>query len=128
MKIAIFGSRKIDIQKVYECLSDWLTPEHEYLTSGNIEGAAKMANIVAQEKGLTITIYYYSSDGYYQAIRDIMIKNERIVASCNFAYVFWNGESKGTAREMKMLEKEGKKYKLTMCNKTILSKSLIENV
>ena len=117
MKIAVFGSRKIDTKKVYGILSEKMVREHEYITSGNIEGAAKMAVTVAKEKGIKITLYNYETRlGLYMALKDILVKNQKMVAACEFAYVFWNGESKGTEKEIKMLEKQGKPYELIMCD------------
>jgi len=98
-----------------------MTPENEYITSGNIEGAAKVARQIARENGLKITLYNYRSGlGFYQALNDIMIKNRRMVEACNFAYVVWDGESKGTKREIEMLKKHGKHYELFLHNKNKL--------
>ena len=116
MKIAIFGSRKIDTKKVYDILSEKMVREHEYITSGNIEGAAKMAVNVAKEKGIKITLYNYETRlKLYLALKDILVKNKKMVAACEFAYVFWNGESTGTKREIEMLKKAKKPYELIMC-------------
>jgi len=118
MVTAIFGSRTIDTKKVYEILSEKMVKEDEYITSGNIEGAAKMAINVAKEKGIKITLYNYESGlGMYLALKDILVKNKKMISSCDFAYVFWNGESKGTEREIKMLEKAWKPFELIMCDK-----------
>ena len=117
MKIAVFGSRKIDTAKVYHLLSEKMTRENEYITSGNIEGAAKMALRVAKEKGIKITLYNYESRlDLYTALKDILSKNKKMIAACEFAFVFWNGVSTGTKREIKMLEKANKPFELIKCN------------
>ncbi|MDR0575621.1 MAG: hypothetical protein LBG96_16640 [Tannerella sp.] len=118
MKIAVFGSREINKKKVYDILCDKMSAEHEYITSGNIDGAAKMAVTVAKEKGIKITLYNYESGlGFYLALKDIMSKNKKMIAACDSALVFWNGESKGTEREINMLDKQGKPYELIICEK-----------
>jgi 2-succinyl-5-enolpyruvyl-6-hydroxy-3-cyclohexene-1-carboxylate synthase len=115
MKIAIFGSRKINEKEVNDVLTQKMDAKNEYITSGNIDGAAKIAIKVAKEKGIKITLYNYESGlGYYIAMKDIMIKNRKMVKECDEAIVFWNGESKGTKREIEMLEKSGKQYQLIM--------------
>jgi hypothetical protein len=118
MKVAIFGSRIIDTKKVYDILLDKMVKDNEYITSGNIDGAARMAVNVAKEKGIKITLYNYESGlGFYLALKDIMGKNKKMVSSCDFAFVFWNGESKGTEREIKMLEKAEKPHEIILCEK-----------
>jgi hypothetical protein len=116
MKVAVFGSRVIDVRKVYGELTERMSVENEYITSGNIAGAARMAVEIAKEKGIKITLYNYESGlGMYQAMKDIMWKNKKMVAACDAALVFWNGESKGTAREIEMLKKAGKPHEIILC-------------
>lgn len=118
-KIAIFGSREIDTEKVTEILNNLMIKENWYITSGNIKGAAECARIVAREKGIKITLYNYESGlGFYLALKDIMVKNRKMVSECDEALVFWNGESKGTKREIDMLKKANKYYKLYNVSKT----------
>jgi hypothetical protein len=89
MKIAIFGSRQINKRGVYDVLVSTMTAENEYITSGNIEGAAKIAIKVAKEKGIKITLYNYESGlGFYIALKDIMSKNRKMVKECDEAIVF----------------------------------------
>lgn len=117
-KVAIFGSREIDNQMVQKILSELMTKENWYITSGNIKGAAEVARKVAEDKGIKITLYNYESGlGFYLALKDIAVKNRKMVSECDEALVFWNGESKGTQREIKMLERVQKPYKLFKCNK-----------
>lgn len=118
-KIAIFGSRDIDTKAVTDILHELMVKENWYITSGNIEGAAKCARKVAEEKGIKITLYNYESGlGFYIALKDITIKNRKMVSECDEAFVFWNGESKGTAREINMLKKAGKPYRIYNISKS----------
>ena len=118
-KIAIFGSREIDTESVTEILNELMVKENWYITSGNIKGAAECARKVAEDKGIKITLYNYESGlGFYIALKDITIKNQKMVAECDEALVFWNGESKGTAREIKMLKKAGKPYRIYNISKS----------
>lgn len=118
-KIAIFGSREIDTKSVTDILHELMVKENWYITSGNIEGAAKCARKVAEEKGIKITLYNYESGlGFYIALKDITIKNKKMVSECQEALVFWNGESKGTAREINMLKKAGKPYRIYNISKS----------
>jgi len=112
-KIAIFGSREIDTEAVTNILNEMMSKEIWYITSGNIKGAAECARNVASDKGIKITLYNYESGlGFYAALKDITTKNKKMVQECDEALVFWNGESKGTEREIKMLKKENKPYRL----------------
>jgi hypothetical protein len=126
--IAIFGSRQIDTRRVYNILMERLKPHgegEEYITSGNIGGAALMGVQAAKDKACKITLYNYKSGlGLYLSMRDIMGKNKKMIAACDKAYVFWNGESKGTAREIEMFKKAGKPYEVIMCGKRISGASL----
>jgi len=120
-KVAIFGSRKIDVGFSYSMLSDMMNNDCEYITSGNIEGVAKVAYQVAKDKGLQITLHCYNTKlGLYQALQDIMTKNKKMVDTCDSAIVIWDGESKGTKREIKMLDKQNKPYELMIHNKNKL--------
>ena len=117
MKIAIFGSRKIDTEKAYKFLYDNMISEHEYITSGKIKGVAEIARQIAAEKGLKIQLYNYKSDnGLYTALQDIAVKNKRMVEACEAAIVIWNGTSKGTEREIQMLKKNNKHIILNKIN------------
>lgn len=121
-KIAIFGSRDIDTVAVMEILNKLMLKEVWYITSGNIKGAAECARRVAEDKGIKITLYNYESGlGFYIALKDITIKNRKMVAECDEALVFWNGESKGTAREINMLKKAGKPYRIFNIGKSKLN-------
>jgi hypothetical protein len=117
-RIAVFGSRVIDTKAVFDTLVQKMDKESEYITSGNIAGAALMALRAAQEKGVKITLYNYEAGlGAFYTLQDIAGKNKKMIAACDKAYVFWNGESKGTQREIEMLKKAGKPFELIMCEK-----------
>jgi predicted Rossmann fold nucleotide-binding protein DprA/Smf involved in DNA uptake len=78
MKIAIFGSREIDTEKVYSTLSKKMTKENEYITSGNISGTAEVAYDVAKEKGIKITLYNYLSGlGFLFSIKGYFFKKQK---------------------------------------------------
>ncbi|MDR1938175.1 MAG: hypothetical protein LBQ73_06740 [Tannerellaceae bacterium] len=118
MKIAVFGSRAVNEREVYDMLVREMNVENEYITSGNIEGVAKVAVMVAKEKGIKITLYNYESGlGFYIALKDIAGKNRKMVNECDEAIVCWNGKSKGTEREINMLKKAGKPYTLIMLDR-----------
>jgi len=116
MLVAIFGSRKIDADFAYSTLIEKMIPENEYITSGNIEGAAKVGIQVAREKGLKITCYNYKALGYFKALQDIDAKKKKMVTACDCAIVLWDGESTGTKKEIKMLNKQNKPYELFLHN------------
>jgi len=119
--VAIFGSRKIDKDFAYKILSAEMKADFEYITSGNIDGVARIAIQVAGEKGLKITLYNYESGlGWYMALKDITSKNRKMVEACTSAIVVWDGESKGTKREIEMLNKRGKLYTLYSTNFDVL--------
>ena len=122
MKIAIFGSRDIDTKKAYNILFKKMTTDNEYITSGNIKGVANEAIKVSKEKGIKITLYNYESNlGYYTALKDIFIKNKKMINSSEQAIVIWNAKSKGTKREIDMLKKANKHFELDIIepNKTL---------
>lgn len=106
MKIAIIGSRTIDLQN----LSDYLPDNISEIVSGGAKGVDTLAAQYAREKGIALTEFLpeYSKYGRGAPI----VRNKQIAEYADEVLAFWDGKSKGTLSVIKYCEKIGKKCRV----------------
>ncbi len=94
MRVAIVGSRKF---KDYRVMLNYLTKVNlgiTHIVSGGAKGADTLAERLAKEFAIPITIYHANWDKFGK--RAGMIRNESIVNDCEAVVAFPGPESKGT--------------------------------
>jgi hypothetical protein len=106
MRLAVIGSRTF---QDYELLKETL--DHYYITniiSGGDEGADKLVERYAEEKGLPIDVITHEENFE-------MSNSPRTYAIINNAQIvvaFWNGKSKGTGDMVTYAKRKNKQMKI----------------
>lgn len=106
MKIAIIGSRNLDVKNLGEYLPDGVTE----IVSGGAKGIDTCAAEYARKSSLKLTEFLPEYDKYGRAAP--IVRNKTIVEYADFVLAFWDGKSKGTLSVIKYCQKIGKKCKV----------------
>ena len=106
MKIAIIGSRSIELQN----LSDYLPENVSEIVSGGARGVDSSAAEYAKANNIKLTEFLpeYSKYGKGAPI----VRNKQIVEYADEVLAFWDGKSQGTLSVIKYCEKIGKKCRV----------------
>ncbi len=105
MRVAIVGSRKF---RDYKLMLEYLTEINlgvTHIVSGGAKGADSLAERLAKDFAIPITIYYANWDKFGK--RAGMIRNESIVNDCEAVVAFPSPESRGTRGTISLAEKKG---------------------
>lgn len=102
MKVAVIGSRKLEIQN----LGDYLPPQTSEIISGGAKGVDSSARCFAIAQGIPLAeiLPEYAKYGRAAPLR----RNMEILARADFVLAFWDGESRGTAFVVKQCRRLGK--------------------
>ena len=103
MKLAIIGSRSIEIKNIEEYLPDGVTE----IVSGGARGVDRQAANYAKSKNIPLTEFLPNYSRYGRAAP--LKRNEQIAEYSEEVLAFWDGESKGTLYTISLFEKMGKK-------------------
>ncbi len=106
MKIAIIGSRNLDVKN----LGDYLPEGVAEIVSGGAKGIDTCAAEYARANALKLTEFLPEHGKYGRAAP--IVRNKTIVEYADFVLAFWDGKSKGTLSVIKYCEKIGKKCKV----------------
>lgn len=106
MKVAIIGSRKLNVEN----LQDYLPEGTDEIVSGGARGIDTCARNYAIKNGLKLTEFRpeYNKYGRGAPLR----RNETIVNYADMVLAFWDGESRGTKFVINYCEKVGKECKI----------------
>ena len=106
MKVAIIGSRKLNVEN----LQDYLPEGTDEIVSGGAKGIDTCARNFAIKNGLKLTEFRpeYNKYGRGAPLR----RNETIVNYADMVLAFWDGESRGTKFVINYCEKVGKECKI----------------
>lgn len=106
MKVAIIGSRKLNVEN----LQDYLPEGTDEIVSGGAKGIDTCARNFAIKNGLKLTELRpeYNKYGRGAPLR----RNETIVNYADMVLAFWDGESRGTKFVINYCEKVGKECKI----------------
>ena len=106
MKIAIIGSRSIELQN----LSDYLPENVSEIVSGGARGVDGSAAEYAKANNIKLTEFLpeYSKYGRGAPI----VRNKQIAEYADEVLAFWDGKSKGTLSVIRYCEKIGKKCRV----------------
>ena len=106
MKIAIIGSRNLDVKNLGEYLPDGVTE----IVSGGAKGVDTCAAEYARAKELKLTEFLPEYDKYGRAAP--IVRNKTIAEYADFVLAFWDGKSKGTAFVIDNARKLGKEVRV----------------
>ena len=106
MKVAIIGSRKLNVEN----LQDYLPEGTDEIVSGGARGIGTCARNYALKNDLKLTEFRpeYNKYGRGAPLR----RNETIVNYADMVLAFWDGESRGTKFVINYCEKVGKECKI----------------
>lgn len=99
MKIAIIGSRSINIENLEEYLPNNVTE----IVSGGARGVDKSAEKFAKQNKLKLTLFLPEYDKY--GIAAPIKRNLQIIKYADKVLAFWDGKSKGTENVIKTCQK-----------------------
>lgn len=106
MKIAVIGSRCIQISDIKEYIPDGATE----IVSGGAKGVDMCARTYAQRNGLILTEFLpeYNKFGRAAPLR----RNLQIIDYADVVIAIWDGKSKGTAYVIEQCKKQNKPIKV----------------
>ena len=109
-KLIIFGSRSLRGNKVAEIIKTTLQKKkiNEVITSGGIRGVCLEAQKVCQRLAMPVKLIFPDFTKYARGA--FSMRSKAIITEGDMALVIHDGISKGTANELKLLEKTGIKY------------------
>ncbi len=100
MKVAVIGSRKVEINNLEDYLPEGVTE----LVSGGAKGVDTCAREYAQSNGLPIKEFL---PDYRRFGRGAPLKrNQEIIAYADFVLAFWDGASHGTKNVIDSCKKQ----------------------
>ena len=108
MRIAIVGSRNVNIDSITEFVAD-----NDEIVSGGAIGVDQYAANYAREHGLKLTEFLPEYEKYGRAAP--ILRNKQIVDYADKIIAFWDGKSKGTLSVIKYAEKTGKPCEIIFC-------------
>ncbi len=103
MKIAIIGSRNLEVKN----LEDYLSSGTREIVSGGAKGIDSCAADYADKNRITLTEFLPNYERYGRGAP--IVRNKRIVEYADEVLAFWDGKSKGTLSVIKYCEEIGKK-------------------
>ena len=103
MKIAIVGSRSLNIQNLGEYLPEGITE----IVSGGAKGIDTVAADYAKHNGIKLTLFLpeYSRYGRSAPLK----RNQQIAEYSDEVIAFWDGISRGTMYTVELFKKLGKR-------------------
>lgn len=106
MKVAIIGSRKLNVEN----LQDYLPEGTDEIVSGGARGIDTCARNYALKNDLKLTEFRPEYNKYGRGAP--LKRNETIVNYADMVLAFWDGESRGTKFVINYCEKVGKECKI----------------
>ena len=113
MRVAIVGSRSVQLEQEQELLRFLPRGTHE-IVSGGAEGADKIAEHIAERLGLPIKIFRPDYETYYR--RAPLERNLDIIRYSDFVLALWDGSSRGTAHVIKSCVAEYTPVRVLICH------------
>lgn len=113
MKLAVIGSRGINDAEFIVSKLDQLCFEYQVTTivSGGAKGVDSIAEGWAKDNGIETLIFKPDYQTYAPSIAPLM-RNETIVAECDYLIAFWDGRSRGSEFTIKAAKSAGKLLKV----------------
>ena len=108
MKVAIVGSRKVNISDIGKYISG-----AEEIVSGGAAGVDCCAAEYARKNGIKLTEFLPQYERYGRAAP--VVRNKEIVDYSDKIIAFWNGSSRGTLSVIKYAQKTGTPCDIIIC-------------
>lgn len=106
MKVAVIGSRKLQVNNLEDYLPDGVTE----IVSGGARGIDTCARRYARLHGIKLTEFLPDYDQYGR--RAPLLRNLEIIAYADLVLAFWDGESHGTKFVIDQCRKQDVKVKV----------------
>jgi predicted Rossmann fold nucleotide-binding protein DprA/Smf involved in DNA uptake len=90
MKLAIIGSRSIDVEN----LEKYIPSNVSEIVSGGARGVDRSAEQYAKQNGIKLTVFLPHYDLYGKTAP--LKRNDQIAAYADAVLAFWDGSSRGT--------------------------------
>ncbi len=121
MRVAIIGSRSVQLESLHELLVLLPLGTHEII-SGGAEGADQIAEQIAHELSLPITVFR-PDYAHYQR-RAPLLRNDAIVRYADYVIALWDGKSRGTAHVIERCIQEYTPVRVFLCRDGKLTPTL----
>lgn len=105
MKVSVIGSRSFTNYELLTSILDRI--DITLLISGGANGADKLGERYANERGIPTKIFY--PDWEKHGRKAGFIRNSDIINESEYVVAFWDGQSLGTKDSIRKAEKENKK-------------------
>ena len=109
MRIAVIGSRNLEIKNIGE----YMSKDCDEIVSGGAKGVDSSAAEFAREKGILLTEFFPNYEKYGRGAP--IVRNKQIVDYSDEVIAFWDGKSRGTLSVIKYCEKIGVPCKVVLC-------------
>ena len=109
MKIAVIGSRNLNIKNI----EDYISECDEIVTGGAI-GIDSCAKEYAKRKGIKLTEFLPEYNLYGRTAP--IVRNKKIVDYADKVIAIWDGNSKGTLSVIKYAQKTKKACEIFICS------------
>ena len=113
MKIAIIGSRKLNIER--ERIVGYIPFDCEEIVSGGAEGVDRSDADFARERGIAHREFLPQYDKYGRGAP--IVRNRKIVDYADEVIAFWDGSSRGTLSVIEYCKKAGKPCRVIFCDR-----------
>ncbi len=113
MKIAIIGSRKLEVSNLEKYLPDNVTE----IVSGGAKGIDTCAKRFAVEKGIKLTEFLPEYEKYGRGAP--LKRNLQIIDYSDLVIAFWDGNSRGTKYVIDNCKRINKPIKILIKNKAL---------
>lgn len=110
VKLAVVGSRNFNDPKKLSEVIDQVCKENKYQVTEVVSGGARGADTFAEwwANANRIPTKIFKPDWNKFGKRAGILRNHDIINSCDICIAFWDGESHGTAHDLKLCYKYGK--------------------
>ena len=108
MKIAVIGSRSLEIKNLGKYLPDNTTE----IISGGAKGIDKCAGEYALSNNIKLTEFTPDYSKYGRAAP--IVRNKKIIENADIVLAFWDGTSHGTKFVIDTCKKQGKPLKIIL--------------
>lgn len=126
-KVGVFGSRSLDDERIELILLEWfdkLKPT-KILTCQEPGGVSEVAQRVCKKYGYPLQLHFLNMQYLRGAFEQRSIE---IVKEADFFLIIHDGESRGTANEMKLVQKHKKPFEYIKVEKSQYTKSVGFNI
>jgi len=126
-KLGVFGSRSLHDERVMLLILEELRAGRytTVVTCQEPQGVSECAQKVCKSYGYPLECHFLNMRYLRGAFEQRSIE---IVKTCDAFLVIHDGESKGTANELKLVEKSGKPYKYEQLEKSEYDRSVAFNI